>query len=145
MGDPSSCRDTRSLRLAAATVAAASLALASGCGGGGGSGASTATVSSTAGAVATGEAACAGKTPLAVKHAFYADAVEAGTLVPASERGEMIGRLGALVARGAPDPSFITGQLAADTYAATLPRRLARPGYRGCFAVLKRERSRGNR
>jgi hypothetical protein len=140
MGDPSRSRDTRSLKLVAATVAAASLTLAAGCGGGGGTG--TSTGMPPAAAVATGEAACAGRTPLAVKHAFYDDAVEAGTLEPASERGRMIARLGGLVAKGAADPSFITGQLAADTYAATLPRPLARPGYRGCFAALKRQRGR---
>lgn len=85
-----------------------------------------------AAAIAAGERACAGRTPLEVKEAFYAEAE--GYLEP--EQTKMIARIGAYEAHAATDPSFVAGQLAADVYAATLEEEEAQAGYRGCVHAL---------
>lgn len=85
-----------------------------------------------AGAVEAGEDACRGETPKAVKEEFYAEAE--GSLEPA--QAKMIGRLAKFEARERTDESFVAGQLAADTYAATLPEELRPPGYQGCVYSL---------
>lgn len=83
-------------------------------------------------AVEAGEAACAGKTPTAVKEEFYAEAE--GNLDP--EQAKMIGQIGKFEAKGAADQSFVAGQLAADTYAATLAEESAHEGFEGCVYAL---------
>jgi hypothetical protein len=93
-------------------------------------------VEGSAEAIAAGESACEGKTPAQVKAAFYDEAVEEGTLVPSSPEGKMIARLGALEKQAGGGSSFATGQLAADTYAATLPEETARYGFSGCAHAL---------
>jgi hypothetical protein len=88
-----------------------------------------------ANAVETGEAACRGKTPAAVKKEFYAEAKE--YLEP--QQAEMIGQLGKFEAREKTDRSFVAGQLAADVYAATLEGdEEAQAGYQGCIYALAR-------
>lgn len=83
-------------------------------------------------AVEAGEAACEGKTPIAVKEEFYAEAE--GNLEP--QQAKMIGRLGKFEARERTDQSFAAGQLAADVYAATLEGEEAQGGYQGCVYAL---------
>jgi hypothetical protein len=84
--------------------------------------------------IAAGEKACAGKTPLQVKERFYAAARP--NLKP--EQAKMIARIGGFEAKAAGDPSFVAGQLAADTYAASLPEAAGQAGYRGCVYALAR-------
>ena len=98
-------------------------------------------VEGSAEAIAAGESACAGKTPAQVKAAFYDEAVEEGTLEPASPEGKMIAQLGALEKQAGGGASFATGQLAADTYAATLPEETARYGFSGCAHALAATRA----
>jgi hypothetical protein len=85
-------------------------------------------------AVEAGEAACRGKTPIAVKEEFYAEAEE--YLEP--QQAEMIGQLAKFEAREKSDQSFVAGQLAADVYAATLGEEEAQAGYQGCIYALAR-------
>jgi hypothetical protein len=87
-----------------------------------------------AAAIATGERACAGKTPLEVKEEFHA---AAGPHLEA-EQAKMIARIGAYEGPAATDPGFVAGQLAADVYAATLEEEAAQAGYRGCVHALAR-------
>jgi hypothetical protein len=83
-------------------------------------------------AVKAGAAACRGKTPTAVKEEFYAEAEE--ELEP--EQAKMIGQIGHFEAQEKTDRSFVAGQLAADTYAATLPEEESQAGYQGCVYAL---------
>lgn len=83
-------------------------------------------------AIIAGERDCAGKTPLEVKERFYA--VARPNLEP--EQARMIARIGTFKAHASTDPSFVAGQLAADTYAATLPEAAAQAGYQGCIYAL---------
>jgi hypothetical protein len=96
-------------------------------------------VEGSAAAIEAGEAACEGKTPLAVKAAFYAEAVEAGNLEAGSPQAKMIAKLPSYQRRAASDTSFVAGQLAAGVYQATLPERIAQFGYQGCIYSLARE------
>jgi hypothetical protein len=98
-------------------------------------------VEGSAEAIAAGESACAGKMPAQIKTAFYDEAVEEGTLVPSSPEGKMIARLGTLEKQAGGGASFATGQLAADTYAATLPEKTARYGFGGCAHALAAARA----
>ncbi|MBS1885811.1 MAG: hypothetical protein JSU06_01340 [Actinobacteria bacterium] len=86
-------------------------------------------------AVAAGEAACRGKTPVQVKEEFYAAAKR--YLEP--EQAKMIGRIASFERQAATEQGFVAGQLAADTYAATLSEEAARPGYQGCVYSLARQ------
>jgi hypothetical protein len=95
-------------------------------------------VKGSAGAIEAGEAACKGKTPRQAREAFYSEATEEGTLEPNSEEGKMIARLPAYEKNAHEDPSFVAGQLAADTYQATLPEEIAQFGYQGCAYALAR-------
>jgi hypothetical protein len=83
-------------------------------------------------AVEAGEAACKGKTPIAVKQEFYAEAE--GYLEP--QQAKMIARIGKFEAREKTDQSFVAGQLAADVYVATLEEEEAQGGYQGCVYAL---------
>lgn len=86
-------------------------------------------------ALAAGEAACRGKTPMQIKEEFYAAAKR--YLEP--EQAKMIGRIASFEAKADREPGFVAGQLAADTYAATLPEEAARAGYQGCVYSLARQ------
>lgn len=85
-------------------------------------------------ALGAGRSACEGKTPTQVKEEFYAEAK--ANLAPG--QAAMIGRIDKFEARWETDQTFIAGQLAADTYAATLPEAAAGPGYQGCVYALAR-------
>jgi hypothetical protein len=85
-----------------------------------------------AAAIAAGERACRGKTPLQVKEEFYGEAKEHLE----AEQTAMIARIAAYEAHDATDPGFVAGQLAADVYAATLEEEEAQAGYRGCVHAL---------
>jgi hypothetical protein len=88
--------------------------------------------------IEAGEAACRGKTPRQVREAFYSEAVENGSLEPNSEEAKMIAKLPSFEQNVSKDPSFVAGQLAADTYQATLPEEIAQFGYQGCAYALAR-------
>lgn len=83
-------------------------------------------------AVEAGEAACRGKTPVAVKEEFYAAAKP--NLEP--QQATMIARIAGFEAEEKTDQGFVAGQLAADTYAATLGEEEVEPGYQGCVYAL---------
>ena len=85
-----------------------------------------------AAAIRAGERACAGKTPLQVKEALYGAAKAKLT----SEQAKMIARIGGYERHSASDQSFVSGQLGADVYAATLPAAVGRYGYQGCVYEL---------
>jgi hypothetical protein len=87
---------------------------------------------SVARAVEAGEAACRGKTPLAVKDEFFRAAK--GNLEP--QQATMIGRVADFEAHEVTETGFVAGQLAADTYAATLSAVTAQAGYQGCIHSL---------
>jgi hypothetical protein len=87
---------------------------------------------SAAKAIEAGEKACQGKTPLEVKEEFFPAAQ--ASLEP--EQAKMIARVGSFEANAARDSSFVAGQLAADTYQATLPEAVAQAGYQGCVYAL---------
>jgi hypothetical protein len=89
---------------------------------------------SAAKAIGAGEKACAGKTPLQVKEEFYPAAQT--NLAP--EQAKMIARVGSFEANAASDASFVAGQLAADTYAASLAAADSQAGYQGCVYALAR-------
>ncbi len=81
-------------------------------------------------AIKAGEAACAGKTPLEVKHQFSAQS----KLSPAQRRAlSQIDR-----AEEHPGADYVAGQLAALVYEGTLKGSLASHGYRGCVYALAR-------
>jgi hypothetical protein len=86
-------------------------------------------------AIRAGEGACAQRTPLQVKARFYAEA--RNDLNP--NQRKLIARLSHYEAISRHDPSFSAGQLAADAYAATLPKAIARYGYQGCVYALARQ------
>jgi hypothetical protein len=85
-------------------------------------------------AIAAGQKACQGKTPSAVKEEFYPAAK--ASLEP--EQAKMIARVGSYEKHASQDASFTAGQLAADTYAATLPEADSQAGYQGCVYALAR-------
>jgi hypothetical protein len=93
-------------------------------------------------AISAGRRACAGKTPLQVKSAYYPIAIERGALRPDSAEAKMIDRIASFQRNVASDQSFVAGQLAADAYQATLPPATAQYGYQGCVysLVLRLER-----
>jgi hypothetical protein len=93
------------------------------------------TVKGSAAAIAAGERACKGKTPLEVKEAFYAAAK--ANLQP--EQTKMIAELASFEKNAATDSSFVAGQLAAGVYQATLPEAVAQFGYQGCIYALALE------
>jgi hypothetical protein len=95
-------------------------------------------VAGSAAAIKAGEAACAGKTPRQVKAAFYAKALASGGLEAGGEEAKMIAKLGSFEAHAATDSAFTAGQLAADTYQASLPEAIAQFGYQGCVYSLAR-------
>jgi hypothetical protein len=87
-------------------------------------------------AVKGGEAACKGKTPTEVKEEFYPDAEK--FLEP--QQAKMIGQIASFEKQANTDRSFVAGQLAADTYAATLPAEAEeQPGYQGCVYALAQQ------
>jgi hypothetical protein len=94
-------------------------------------------VGGAAAAIRAGEEACAGKTPVEVKEAFFPIALETGSLDRDSRR--MIARIGEFEARITEEPSFTSGQLAAAAYRATLPQRLATSGFQGCIYAMAKE------
>jgi hypothetical protein len=96
-------------------------------------------VKGSAQAIAAGEAACAGKTPVEVERKYYSIAVRKGALDPTSEQAKMIAEIDRYAKNVARDPSFVAGQLAAGAYQATLPTRIATFGYSGCVYVLARQ------
>jgi hypothetical protein len=83
-------------------------------------------------AVKAGEAACRGKTPTEVKEEFYPEAEK--FLEP--DQAQMIGHIADYEKQAKTDSSFVAGQLAADTYAATLEEELEQAGYQGCIYAL---------
>jgi hypothetical protein len=85
-------------------------------------------------AVKAGIVACKGKSPLQAKEAFYAEALENGNLQAGSPQAKMIAKLPSFEGRA--DSAFTAGQLAADTYQATLPEATAQFGYQGCIYSL---------
>jgi hypothetical protein len=93
-------------------------------------------VKASAKAIAAGEAACKGKTPRQVKEAFYSDAIENGNLEAGGEEAKMIAKLPSFERNASKDAAFTAGQLAADTYQATLPEAIAQFGYQGCVHSL---------
>ncbi len=95
-------------------------------------------VKGSAAAIKAGERACADKTPLEVKEAFYPVAIEAGGLEAGSDKAKMIDDIETYAKQTSHDGSFVAGQLAAGAYEATLPEATARYGYQGCVYVLAR-------
>jgi hypothetical protein len=93
-------------------------------------------VKASAAAIRAGKRACAGKTPLEVKEAFYPIALEKGGLEAGSPQAKMIADTGNYEKRIAHDTSFAAGQLAAGAYEATLSKATARYGYQGCIYSL---------
>jgi hypothetical protein len=93
-------------------------------------------VKGSAKAIRAGEAACKGKTPSQVKAAFYSAAIEEGNLKAGSPEAKMIAKLPSYEAKAPQDSAFVAGQLAADTYQATLPEAVAQFGYQGCVYSL---------
>jgi hypothetical protein len=91
-------------------------------------------VKRSAAAIGAGERACKGKSPRAVKDELYAAAKR--HLNP--EQAKMIARMGSYEKHVAKDANFVAGQLAADTYEATLPAATAQYGYQGCIYSLAR-------
>lgn len=91
-------------------------------------------VKGSAAALEAGERACAGKTPVEVKERFFA----AARAHLNSEQKKMIARIGSYERHAAKDASFAAGQLAADTYEATLPASAGQYGYQGCVYALAR-------
>jgi hypothetical protein len=83
-------------------------------------------------AIAAGERACRGRSPLEVKEEFFA---EASARLNASQE-KMINELGRYEKRSRTEPGFTAGQLAAGTYQATLPEAAAIYGYQGCVYAL---------
>ena len=96
-------------------------------------------VAGAAAAIKAGERACAGKTPVEVKEAFYQAALEKGSLDPESSQAEMIEKIDRFEAHVTTEASFTAGQLGADAYAATLPEALAASGFQGCIYVLAKQ------
>ena len=86
-----------------------------------------------------GERACEGKTPVEVKEATFPVAVSTGSLDPESAEGKLIAKIDQFESRVTKEPSFTAGQLAADSYKATLPASLAAAGYEGCVYALAQE------
>lgn len=85
-----------------------------------------------AAAIAAGEKACIGKSPVEVKEEFF---VEASSRLNADQE-KMINEIGSYEKRSRTEPSFTAGQLAAGTYEATLPEAVAIYGYQGCVYAL---------
>jgi hypothetical protein len=90
-------------------------------------------------AIAAGERACRGRSPVEVKEEFLAEG--SARLNPDQEK--MIGEIGRYEKRSHTEPGFTAGQLAAGAYQATLPEAVAIYGYQGCVyslaSGLKRE------
>lgn len=91
-----------------------------------------------AAAIKAGEKACAAKTPLQVKEAFYPVAIAKGGLEEGGEQAKMIAATGKYEKNASKDASFTAGQLAADAYEATLPEAIGQYGYQGCVYALAR-------
>lgn len=91
-------------------------------------------VKGSAAAIKAGKRACQDKTPTEVKEEFFPAAQP--NLAP--EQTKMIARVGSFEANAGKDASFVAGQLAADTYQATLPEAVAQAGYQGCIYSLAR-------
>ena len=85
-------------------------------------------------AIRAGIAACKSKTPVEVKEEFFSAA--GGRL--SGEQAKMIERIGAFDRNSHTDGSFTAGQLAAETYEATLPEATSQFGYEGCVYALAR-------
>jgi hypothetical protein len=99
--------------------------------------------SGSAKAIAAGERACRGKSPVEVKEEFFA-AARSRLL---ADQEKMIDEIGRFEQRSRTEPGFTAGQLAAGTYEATLPEAVAIYGYQGCVYSLakglKRELAQG--
>jgi hypothetical protein len=93
-------------------------------------------VKGSAAAIAAGRRACARKTPVQVKDAYYPIAIQRGGLKPGSGEAKMINRVASFQRHVAANQSFVAGQLAADAYQATLPGATAAFGYQGCVYSL---------
>jgi hypothetical protein len=85
-----------------------------------------------AAAIRAGERACANKTPVEVKERYFVAARP--HLDP--EQAKMIASIGSYESHEAKEYSFTAGQLAADTYEATLPAAVGQFGYQGCIYSL---------
>ena len=85
-------------------------------------------------AIAAGEDACRGKSPVEVKEEFFAEA--SSRLL--TDQAKMIDEIGRYEKRSHTEPGFTAGQLAAGTYEATLPEAVAIYGYQGCVYSLAR-------
>jgi hypothetical protein len=91
-------------------------------------------VKGSAKAIAAGEKACRGRSPVEVKEEFFAEA--SSRLNPGQET--MIEEIGRYEKLSGTETSFTAGQLAAGTYEATLPEAVAIYGYQGCVYSLAR-------
>jgi hypothetical protein len=83
-------------------------------------------------AIAAGEEACRGRSPVEVKEEFFAKASSRLN----SEQEKMIEEIGRYEKRSRTEPGFTAGQLAAGTYEAALPEAVAIYGYQGCVYAL---------
>jgi hypothetical protein len=83
-------------------------------------------------AIAAGEKACRGKSPVEVKEEFFA-AARSRLL---ADQEKMIDEIGSFEQRSRTEPGFTAGQLAGGTYEATLPEAVAIYGYQGCVYSL---------
>ena len=92
-----------------------------------------------AAAIRAGEKACAGKSPVEVKEKYLPIALERGTLEAGSPQTKMIAEIDRYAKHVKTEPSFTAGQLAADAYQATLPKRLQTAGYQGCIYSLAKQ------
>jgi hypothetical protein len=96
-------------------------------------------VKGSAAAIRAGEAACAGRTPVEVTERYLPIALERGSLQAGSLQAKMIAEVGRYAKNIETEASFTAGQLAADAYQATLPRRLQKSGYQACIHSLAKQ------
>jgi hypothetical protein len=83
-------------------------------------------------ALAAGEKACRGRSPVEIKEEFFA---EASSRLNSSQE-KMINEIGRYEKRSRTEPGFTAGQLAAGAYEATLSEAVAIYGYQGCVYAL---------
>jgi hypothetical protein len=95
----------------------------------------TAGLKGAASALAAGQKACKGKTPLQVREEFLGEA-EANL---SSDQMKLIKELPAYQKRDSKDPSFAAGQLGATVYSMTLPEESRPDGYKGCVYALAQQ------
>ncbi len=90
------------------------------------------TIKGSAAAIAAGEDACRGKTPMEVWEEFKSQS----KLDPDQE--ELVAELPKYEEEASKDSSYVAGQLAAVVYEMTLPKDIAQAGFQGCVFVLAR-------